>query len=270
MNTNEQSIHPEFQLYVIFHGAFAFHDVVGRDTIDIYAPEVAPHVYKMGSYLAEQTVTGHQGAIILSGVEPSGVNDANTMAGHAHVITVKRPIPPSAQYCMQLRVPRPNKIFWTQIVKDVTVKFGMQEDQSLDWAQIPVFAYEADVSCVELLGRYFTWKPRWEKILPITLHVWATAEIEGDDDGTKLAAELLGERVTITAPPKGLGEDLYEFPEIPDLVGREYEYKVLAHQRLARLAKFAESLRDGRGDASILTGVTTAHCPNACGPVGGG
>lgn len=258
----------EYDLYVVFHGALAFHDLKGSPVIDVYAPYVMPHVYRAGSWLTEYEIRGPRQFLILTGVEAVGQDSSNRIATNPNFIYINAPLVPDRDYRAKIRVPRPSKILCRRIVQAASVGFA-SGTQTRNWAQVPVFAYKSkDLKGLGLTGRDFAWKPSLEiEPMPLTLHIWATAEYGneeiGDDDGPARAAELFGERVVI-----GQGSGLVAGDDIPGIEGERLgEFDLILPNRIERLRLFSAKLRSDPGSkwgSGIMNGLTT------CGPVGGG
>jgi hypothetical protein len=266
---------PDYGFYVIFHGALAFHDSLDGNVVDVYMPEVAPHVYRAGSWLSEYDIRGPRQLLTLTGIDTI-IPGRDSMRGHENVITIKAPVAPGANYRAKLRFPRPHKVFYCRKVM-ANVAIGFQPASGVLWAQVPVFAYKSDGKEVALTGRDFFWTPKpgeqqVEEPVPITLHVWATAERCGDDDGPALAAELFGERIYFPPYQKSL-PSVDEIPdlnddEIPDLNGRTYELYLLFYERMAWMMDFSAKLRGLKLAPEFTPGTKSSH--TTCGPVGGG
>ena len=270
---------PKYGVYVIFQGALAFHDEPGSSVIDVYMPEVTPHVYKAGSFCAEKVILGPRELLAVTGVPSAAASRINSMRGHENAISVASSIVPGADYRAKIRMPRPSKIFYCKKVW-VNVAIGVQPAKLIRWAQVPVFAYDSEGDGLALTGRACHWTPGPESCKvpdpkPITLSILATGEEPGADLGPALAGEMFGERVHIWDPATH-SHDPQEDPddEIEDLkaVGRLYEVNALLSRRMMFLRNVSARFRAGNFDG-LQQEVSTLMTPadkTSCGPVSGG
>jgi hypothetical protein len=258
---------PEFDFYVMFHGVFAFYEHPGSDIIDVFVAKDEAHDCMAGSFLTEHAIRGPRGVLFLEGVVPG--NPGCTLWDHAYVIHTNREVAPSPDYGLQIRLPRPQRIYWDLLIEDVTVEFALQEEQKLCWGLVPIFAYKAATrDPITLSGMDFLWTAPKHDCPPITLHIWASGDMPWDGGGPKAAAELLGERITIKLPDPFCYRS--ELP--PDLAGSEHESAWRLSERYAELKNFAAALRERKSAEKVPEFVANIMpiMPSACGPVGGG
>ena len=279
---------PDYGVYVIFHGALAFHDDPESSVIDVYMPEVMPHLYKAGSWGAEKVIHGPRELLALHGVPSAPTTQVNSMRGHENVINVDAPIVPGADYRARIRFPRPSRIYYCKKV-EVKVAVGVQPPKPITWAQVPVFAYESNGADLALTGRAFHWMPNPEgsgtpEPEPFTLHVLATGEIPGADLGPAMAGEMFGERVHIWDP--AAQTDALVDDEIKDLKvrGRLYEVDMVLPARTMMMRTISAFFRSYNFEdltsedltlkykelKTELITITTIVDKTSCGPVGGG
>jgi hypothetical protein len=263
---------PEYFVYVIFHGVFAFYDDAGSDVIDVFVAKSEEHDCMAGSYMSEHPVRGPKGILFLTGV--AGAPDragVNRLRDHEYVIHASSRMTPSPDYGAHILLPRPSKIYWDMVIDGVKVDFALQESSTQSWAHVPIFAYRCNGKRLALCGTGdFLWTPPADERPPFTLHIWASGDMPTDGGGPKEAAKLLGESVHVTIP--------HPFPgyrrDVPDdLQRRSYECSWRLTERFALLRELAAALRDRKSeeDPMPLTPQTmTILQPSACGPVGNG
>jgi hypothetical protein len=269
---NEQT--PKYGVYVIFRGALAFHDDPESGVIDVYMPEVEPHVYKAGSWGAEKCIRGPRELMALTGLPFAPASRSNSMRGHENVITVNAPIVPGADYRARIRMPRPSRIFYRKKVF-VKVAIGVQPEKKIWWGQVPVFAYESEGDGMALTGRTFHWIPnpdgcRVMEPKPIILRILATGEEQGKDLGPALAAEMFGERVHIW------DQDVHSHDPgdaIEGLdAGRLKEVDMILPRQMMVMRDLSASYRSGKLlDLEEEANNTMSPLDKtSCGPIGGG
>jgi hypothetical protein len=254
-----------YEFYVIFHGAFAFHDT-GGERIDVYAPQVIPHVYLAGAWLAECTILTSTCPFVLTGVDPSACSGdrSNALVGHSEKsIFFEGASLSSSSYHAKFELPRPARIYCREISKAKVTENGVTT--TTDWALVPVFAYKWDGSTTpSLTGENFHWEVQSKDPRPISLHIWATAENAGDDDGPEKAAELFGKTIQVSA----IATQTDPGDKICGMEDREYEFTTFLPERMRNLRKYSALLCGG--NCSPEFPIETMSNPVSCGPVGGG
>jgi hypothetical protein len=267
---------PKYGVYVIFRGALAFHDDPESSVIDVYMPEVVPHVYKAGSWGAEKTIHCLRELLALTGLPLAPASRSNSMRGHENVINVSAPIVPGADYRARIRMPRPSRIFYRKKVL-VKVAIGVQPAKDVWWGQVPVFAYESEGDGMALTGRTFHWIPDPDgcgvpEPKPIILSILATGEEIGADLGPALAGEMFGERVHIWDPDPNVHShdpgDAIEGLD-PDTLKR---VDMTLPRQMMLMRNISALLRSGnvRDIEKEAAHTLSPEDKTSCGPVGGG
>lgn len=236
-----------FDLYVIFHGSFAFHDdsTVNDKEIHAYATPLNGHVYMAGSWFEEECLPDDPGPFMLSGVHA----ESKEPSMHASDFAIRLTGAPTAAVAplRKFVVPRPSKIYFRMIAENTTITCDGAAE-TLGWGLVPVFAYTRAGGPVTLTGAGFLWEET-EGLEPTTLHIWATDDVLRERQGEDLqqSADLLGHTVLLTVESQLTGDG----DVIPGLIGRDHETGVPLYLRNA-------------AENTIVGSLTT------CGPVVGG
>lgn len=292
--TDEEYIDPpgSTAMYLVLHGELAIFDNPKNPYIDIYAPEIAEHVYMAGPWLGEQRIPRGT-TLALTGVK-SGTDSLGGLAGSFLIFRGVTPMPVNASFA--LRAPRPRKITplsLNRLHKDsvtvdpaskVTVLLPPNATFPPHLAQCCVFEYCVQTDATPKLEQVGGTPPEvvqdWSagkkrRNGSFSLHVFAESdgtenEAAHAEHSFQRAAELLGFGATLIAKKKEAGE-LTTPPS--DLWPGEIAISLAA--RIVLLRKFIGSI-DGRSRVEQIRAVID-QVPGeidfndsfTCGPIGG-
>jgi hypothetical protein len=292
--TDEECIDPpgSTAMYLVLHGELAIFDNPKNPYIDIYAPEIAEHVYMAGPWLGEQRIQRGT-TLTLTGVK-GGTDSLGRLAGSFLIFRGVTPMPVNAS--IALRVARPRKITPLSLnrlqedsvtvdpASKVTVLLPPNAKFPPHLAQCCVFEYCVRPGANPKLEQVGGTTPEVEQDWcagkkrrngSFSLHVFA------ESDGTECkpahaehsfqrATELLGFNATLIAMPKQAGEPT---TAPSDLWPGEIAISLAARVKLLR--KFMASI-DGRSRIEEIRSVIDQVPPDfilndffTCGPVGG-
>jgi hypothetical protein len=239
------------KLNVIFHGAFTFDQTTEPDRILALMPEMAHHVYRAGSWLAETELQGRTGpeAVVyeLSGVKPGAERfrpDRNLM--------VKRPRQeqPEAFPYATLKFPLPRQIASLQVAEIPRTAYTHREDLLVDAdtqhvATVQVFTYDIeDENALSLKardGEGHYWEPAFMGDY-VNLHIFCAEDHyhkpSNAQEDFNQCVKLLG-GVNLTLQTRSLqASGVLDAGQLPDgVIQAETETLALRTRRMARLGR---------------------------------
>jgi hypothetical protein len=250
-------------LNVIFHGAYAFDQTTQPGRILALIPQMAYHVYRAGSWLAETELRGRTDseAVVykLLGVKP-GNDTFQPQQNQNLIVKAQRPGNPRAFPFATLVFPLPRKITSLLVAGLPRTAFSHPEElvvsnDSQHIATVQVFTYEIEDQNNLMLKAQNGDGHYWEPVLAgdyVNLHIFAAEDhyhtySNAEEDFNKCADLIGGLNLKLQTERLPVSR-LLDTQPVPGVDFRETESLALRTQRLARLGRLV--LQKG-GDANM-------------------